>query len=96
MRKKCVSGSASESSCAGRGIASQGNMNPERRMFGSKKKKLICIACCCVCASVEKKSPSARLAAMKTNASRYKSKSDPVNGTPNTQWPRSRISVICR
>src|SRR5207244_5456729 len=70
MRRKWVSGRHCESNCAGRGIASQGNMKPDKSIFGNKKKKLICIACCCVCASVEKKSPSARLAAMKTKAIR--------------------------
>src|SRR5229473_588051 len=59
-----------EPQSGGHGIASQGNMKPLKRMLGKRKKKLICIACCCVCASVEKKSPSARLAAMKTKASR--------------------------
>jgi hypothetical protein len=35
-------------------------------MFGSRKKKLICIACCWVRARVDRKRPTARLAAMKT------------------------------
>src|SRR3954463_14070905 len=68
MRRKCVSGSACDSHCAKTGMPSQGNMNPERSMFGSRKKKDICIACCCVFASVEKKSPRARFPAMNTPA----------------------------
>ena len=45
MRRKCVSGSACESHCAGLGIASNGNMNPESNRDGRKKKKDICMAC---------------------------------------------------
>jgi hypothetical protein len=33
-------------SCAGRGIDSKGNMNPDSKMLGSKKKNDICMACC--------------------------------------------------
>ena len=58
----------------GLGEPLRGNMNPlsrmlGSRMLGSRKKKDICIVCCWVFARVEKKSPSARLAAMKPKAS---------------------------
>jgi hypothetical protein len=69
-------------------------MNPESRMFGRRKKNDICMACCCVLASVEKKSPIARFAAMNRNESAYKSGSDPTNGTSKTTLPARRMSVI--
>jgi hypothetical protein len=80
MRRKWVSGSAVDSTCAGRGMASNGNMNPDSRMLGSRKKNDICIACCWVRASVEKNSPSARLAAMNRNGERVQQASAPRIG----------------
>ena len=91
-----MSGSACDRHCAGRGIASKGNMKPDSRMFGRRKKNDICIACCWVRASVEKNRPSARLAAMNTNASAYSSGSEPDDRhVEDDARRRSRISVIC-
>jgi hypothetical protein len=45
------------------------NIQPDSSIEGRKKKNDICIACCCVLASVDKNSPSARLAAMNMNES---------------------------
>src|SRR5262249_27779380 len=43
MRKKCVSGSAWPIHCAGRGMASNGNMKPLSNMLGKRKKNDICM-----------------------------------------------------
>ena len=80
MRRKCVSGSACESHCAGRGMASNGNMKPLRRMFGRRKKKDICIACCCVCASVEKNEADGEVRGDEEEREREEERHRPADG----------------